>query len=191
MVWRSRLLGRGCYKKGKEMKKQGCYLALSILAMSLVGCTTVNDPSKGAGVVDGNAGVETSGLGSDDFDAMGAGRRVCTLKVENQTYYFDFDSNRMHTEDRASVDVQGRYLASHAHARVVLEGHTDPRGSREYNVGLGERRAKSVAEILKLDGANNDQIRIVSYGAEKLAAAGHTEEDYQLDRRVNLIYEEK
>lgn len=172
------------------MKKQAIYAALAILVSGLVGCTTVNDPGAGKGASAGQAGVETAGLGSDDGFG-GGGRSGCTLKVEDQTYYFDFDSDNVHSEDMASVHVQGHYLASHPSAHVVLEGNTDPRGSREYNVALGERRAKSVANILKLDGATADQIRIVSYGAEKLASPGHTEEAYAMDRRVNLVYEAK
>lgn len=176
-----------------KMKRKVGYIVLAIVAGSLTACTTVNDPGKnGAGVVDGRNGVQTAGLGDDDnygSDSM-MGKR-CTMKVENQTYYFDYDSNAIHEGDRASIDVQGNYLAAHPNAKVLLEGHTDPRGSREYNVALGERRAKSIAEALKMDGAAACQIRIVSYGAEKLASPGHTEEDYQLDRRVNLVYEAK
>ena len=80
---------------------------------------------------------------------------------------------------------------AHASARVILEGHTDPRGSREYNVALGERRANAVAEFMKEKGVNPEQIRVVSYGAQRLAAPGRTESDYQLDRRVVLVYSQK
>lgn len=173
------------------MKKQVIYLAFAAVIGGLVGCTTVNDPgAKGAAVSNGQ-GVEASGLGSDDNFGSSDGRRSCTLKVENQTYYFDYDSSSIHPEDKPSVDVQGQYLANHPGARVRVEGNTDPRGSREYNIALGERRAKSVADMLKLEGATCDQVKIVSYGAEKLASPGHTEEDYELDRRVNLVYEAK
>lgn len=175
------------------MKRFANVLSFAVMALAVTACTTVSDPSKSAGVVDGRGGVQTAGLGEEDYgygsDTM-VGKR-CTRRVENQTYYFDYDSSAIHSGDRASVDVQGNYLASHPSARVVLEGHTDPRGSREYNVALGERRARSVSEALKMDGADANQIRIVSYGAEKLATPGHTEEDYQLDRRVNLVYEAK
>ncbi len=174
------------------MRKQAVFLMLACVMGGLTACTTVNDPgTKGAVVTEGQQNVQTSGLGADDDFGANSGRKVCTMKVENQTYYFDYDSNTVHPEDRASVDVQGHYLAAHANARVRVEGHTDPRGSREYNVGLGERRAKSVTDILRMDGAAADQIRVVSYGAEKLASPGHTEEDYQLDRRVHLVYEAK
>lgn len=106
----------------------------------------------------------------------------------DRVYYFDFDSNLVHATDRPAVLANANYLLAHPEARVLLEGHTDPRGSREYNIGLGERRAKAVAEILTARGVNPAQIRVVSYGAEKLASPGHSEADYQQDRRVVLIY---
>lgn len=177
------------------MRKSAIYLVCAIAMSGLVGCTTVNDPgASGAAVSDGgrHQGVETSGLGSEDnFGSSLGGRKTCTLKVENQTYYFDYDNSTLHADDSASVDVQAHYLAGHPGARVRIEGHTDPRGSREYNIALGERRAKSVADMLKSEGATSDQVKVVSYGAEKLATPGHTEEDYEMDRRVNLVYEAK
>ena len=174
------------------MKKRMLFWLVIVMAMILTACSTVHDSKQsGAPVSEGTQGVETSGVGSDeDFSDVG-GRKSATLKVENQTYYFAFDRSDIYPDDRESVAVQAHYLISHPTARVRLEGHTDPRGSREYNIALGERRAKSVAALLKLEGVSSEQIRIVSYGAEKLALPGHTEEDYELDRRVNLVYEAK
>lgn len=144
--------------------------------------------------------TSTNGLGQDSgFDSKGAksGKgagmegNTKALRVGNQTYYFDYDKSGVHDADRASIEVQAKYLASHPNAKVLLEGNTDPRGSREYNIALGERRAKAVADVLKLQGVAVKQIRLVSYGAEKLASQGHSDDDYQLDRRVNLVYEAK
>lgn len=170
----------------------------------LAGCASTGD--KAADVQNGMAttststgagGVTTSGLGESSgfsktkgFGGSSSGN-AHAMEVGNQTYYFDYDRSDVHDADRASVEVQAKYLASHPKAKVLLEGNTDPRGSREYNIALGERRAKAVASILKLKGVADAQIRIVSYGAEKLASQGHTDEDYQLDRRVNLVYEAK
>lgn len=183
-------------------------LLASLGLLVLAGCASTGD--KAAETQDGMTTTST-GTGSDSATATGlgadsgftkgrggstadtgqAGLRRATLKVGNQTYYFDYDKSDVHEADRASVEVQAKYLASHPNAKVRLEGHTDPRGSREYNIALGERRAKAVATILKLQGVADSQIRLISYGAEKLASQGHTEEDYQLDRRVNLVYEAK
>lgn len=165
-------------------------LLIALALTSLTACSTMNKSSDEAGAMAGDpSGVSTAGLGNDSsFGGRGSGN---PMQVGEQTYYFDFDKSFVHDNDRPSIEVQARYLASHPNAKVLLEGHTDPRGSREYNIGLGERRGVSIEDVLKLQGVNKNQIRVVSYGAEKLAATGSSEEDYQLDRRVHLVYEDK
>lgn len=128
--------------------------------------------------------AETAGLG----EGANLDEQAIEEHAAQRIYYFDFDSNVVHESDKLAIGAQAHYLIAHPHAKVLLEGHTDPRGSREYNIGLGERRAKAVATILKTNGVNADQVRIVSYGAQKLAAPGRTELDYQKDRRVVLVY---
>ena len=86
------------------------------------------------------------------------------------------------------VAAHAKYLASHQGARVRLEGHTDERGSREYNIGLGERRAQAVRRALLLQGATDAQISTVSYGAERPAVAGHDEAAWAKNRRVEIVY---
>lgn len=157
------------------------------LAGLLAACSSVSHHAQRN---DMNDGVQTSGYGDDDF-GNGGGIHPCSMTVGNQVYYFEFDRSEASDHDRACIQVQAKYLANHPRAKVLLQGHTDPRGSREYNIALGERRALSVSSILKLNGAAQDQIRVVSYGAEKLASPGHQESDYQQDRRVVLIYEAK
>lgn len=131
--------------------------------------------------------ARTSGIGEESsFGDRAGGQRVASSGHKG-TYYFDFDSNIVHEEDKPTIVAHGNYLANHSKAKVMLEGHTDPRGSREYNIGLGERRAKAVAQIMTSRGASPSQIRVVSYGAEKLAASGHSEADYQQDRRAALV----
>lgn len=127
----------------------------------------------------------SSGLGQEAaFGDYSQGDHITSKRV----YYFDYDSYAVHDSDKPAILANANYLLSHPNAKVMLEGHTDPRGSREYNIGLGERRAKAVAAILTAKGVNPAQIRVVSYGAEKLAAYGHTEADFQKDRRVVLVY---
>lgn len=130
-------------------------------------------------------GAHSSGLGSDSgFGDSGYGSRNMLSK---RTYYFDYDSNVVHEQDKPAIMANADYLVAHPKMKIILEGHTDPRGSREYNIGLGERRAKAVAAILTAKGVGPSQIRIVSYGAEKLAVPGHTDADYQQDRRGVII----
>lgn len=166
---------------------------LGFAALTIVGCASVSDKSDADVSGDNISGesTEVSGLGSDDgFEGDGR-RKRSTLKVENQTYYFDFNQSDVRSDDRPSINVQAKHLAANPGAKVLLEGNTDPRGSREYNIALGERRAHAVANALKAQGASSKQIRTVSYGAEKRAASGSSEEAYQLDRRANLVYESK
>lgn len=129
-------------------------------------------------------GTQASGLGEES----GFGEEGSQDQLSKRVYYFDYDSNIVRSEDKAAIDANANYLIAHPNVKAMLEGHTDPRGSREYNIGLGERRAKSVAEILTAKGVNPAQVRVVSYGAEKLASPGRTEADFQQDRRVVLVY---
>lgn len=173
----------------KNLTLKALVITLSIGVLSA--CSTTGNQAGGAGVTDGTVGkdgVVTAGVGQD---GSFVGDKAGALEVGNQTYYFDFDKSEVRASDRDSINVQARYLAAHEKAKVLLEGNTDPRGSREYNIALGERRANAVADLLKLQGVDSSQIRVVSYGAEKLASLGHSDEDYQKDRRVELSYEEK
>jgi peptidoglycan-associated lipoprotein len=155
---------------------------------TLVACSSGRKPQgEDMAVNDANAAyndddAKASGAGEETSFGSGGGKKV----VASRTYYFDFDSNVVHDQDKPAISANANKIAGTG-AKVMLEGHTDPRGSREYNIALGERRAKSVADIMSAKGASPEQIRIVSYGAEKLAAQGHSEDDYQLDRRVVLV----
>ena len=132
-----------------------------------------------------NGSAESSGIGRQtSFTEQVSGEQM----LSKHTYYFDFNSNVIHEADKPAILANADYLAAHQNKQILLEGHTDPRGSREYNIGLGERRAKSIALLMRSKGVSPDQIRIVSYGAQKLAASGHNENDYRLDRRVVLVY---
>ena len=102
--------------------------------------------------------------------------------------YFEFDQSDIATEFNALLAAHGEYLATNAGAQVRLEGHADERGSREYNIGLGEERAQAVRRMLLLQGAATEQLSTVSYGEERPATIGSGEEAYSLNRRVELVY---
>ena len=102
--------------------------------------------------------------------------------------YFDFDSSEIHPDDRVVVEAHAQVLARDPQAEVVLEGHADERGSREYNVALGERRANGVRDMLRLLGVGDEQLRTVSYGEERPATFGHEEEAWSRNRRVEFAY---
>jgi len=102
--------------------------------------------------------------------------------------YFDYDSSEILDEYRGIIEAHAAYLAAQPGASVDLEGHTDERGSREYNLALGERRALTVGRMMVLLGATDGQIRTVSYGEEQPAAEGDDESAWRLNRRVEIVY---
>lgn len=108
--------------------------------------------------------------------------------LSNQVVYFDFDSAEIRAEDKELLANHAEFLADNPEVSVVLEGHTDERGSREYNLALGERRAKAVQRLLVLQGAARDQMEVVSFGEERPAARGHDESAWAQNRRVELVY---
>ena len=105
-----------------------------------------------------------------------------------RTIYFEFDSSDVPESERATIDAHARYLSEHAGALLTLEGHADERGSREYNIALGERRADAVRRLMTLLGATDPQIRAISYGEERPASDGHDESAWRLNRRVEIVY---
>jgi peptidoglycan-associated lipoprotein len=109
-------------------------------------------------------------------------------QLQNRTIYFEFDSSDIKSEYNALITAHARYLAANPNLRIRVEGNTDERGSREYNIGLGERRAQAVRRALMLQGVNESQITTVSYGEERPAVTGHTEEAWSRNRRANIVY---
>ncbi len=103
--------------------------------------------------------------------------------------HFAFDSSEIRDEDVPVLEAHGAFLEEHPDERITVEGHTDERGSREYNLALGERRAESVARLLRANGARTDQIEIVSYGEEDPLVSESNEDAWAENRRAELIYE--
>ena len=102
---------------------------------------------------------------------------------------FDYDTAQLRSEYLDVVTQHGRFLAQNPDGRVRLEGHTDERGTREYNIGLGESRAKTIARMLQLQGVSSAQVRTISYGEEIPVDEGHNNGAWAKNRRVNIIYE--
>jgi peptidoglycan-associated lipoprotein len=101
--------------------------------------------------------------------------------------YFEFDSTALNDAGRKVIAAYGRYLAANPSVRVRLEGHTDERGSREYNVGLGERRAVAVQQQLLSAGASARQLSVTSFGEERPAATGSNASAWAKNRRVEIV----
>ncbi|WP_303901420.1 peptidoglycan-associated lipoprotein Pal [Thiohalomonas denitrificans] len=108
--------------------------------------------------------------------------------LSQRVFYFDFDSSELSENDREALVAHGRFLASNPDVSVAVEGHTDERGTREYNLALGERRAQAVERLLSLQAAAEDQLQVISFGEESPAAMGHDEGAWSLNRRVELLY---
>jgi peptidoglycan-associated lipoprotein len=108
---------------------------------------------------------------------------------EEHRVFFDFDSAQLSDKARELIRAHADYLKANPDIQVTLEGHADERGSREYNLGLGERRAKSVRRILLVHGVASDRLEVVSFGEEKPLVEGHDEEAYARNRRVKLSYD--
>ncbi len=102
--------------------------------------------------------------------------------------YFDYDSFTIKPEFQPVIEAHARHLRSGGNRRLVLEGHTDERGGREYNLALGQKRAESVRRALTLLGVQDAQLEAVSFGKEKLAATGSDEDAHARNRRVELAY---
>ena len=124
-----------------------------------------------------DSATATSGA-AGPADALGAQRIV----------YFDYDSSDIRPEFVEVVAAHGRFLGANTRIRVRLEGHTDERGSPEYNIGLGERRAQALRRALLLQGVADAQIATLSYGEERPAVAGSDENAYAKNRRVEIVY---
>lgn len=108
--------------------------------------------------------------------------------TDTRIIYFSFDTSTIPSAAFDTLRAHAKYLKTHTGAKVRLEGNTDERGTREYNVALGERRANAVARFLRVQGVSPAQIQVVSYGEEKPAVDGHTAMDWAKNRRVVLDY---
>ncbi|MDX1475423.1 MAG: peptidoglycan-associated lipoprotein Pal, partial [Reinekea sp.] len=149
--------------------------------------STQTDSAGMAGGMDGaDSGALTSGMG-DGGNLSGSGLPGAVANLQT-VFYFDFDQSNIRSEFVEMLDAHAAFLVANPNQMVVLEGHADERGTREYNLGLGERRAKQVATFLQIKGVSAAQIDTVSYGEEKPLAIGKTEAEYSQNRRVEIVY---
>jgi peptidoglycan-associated lipoprotein len=108
--------------------------------------------------------------------------------LSKRVIYFDFDKSTVRPEFRGIVGAHAAYLAAHGSARVTLEGHADERGTREYNLGLGERRGNAVSGLASAQGGRGDQLTVVSYGEERPTCRVSDEDCWSQNRRVEIVY---
>lgn len=177
------------------MVRLSVMLACIVAALTLTACAkrsnTVPDYESGAAASGGSdsSGAATNALGSGGGVGVEEQASQAQQNLLNQlVIYFDFDTSEIKPEFNDVLTAHAKFLSTHPNAKVRLEGHADERGTREYNIGLGERRAQAVRRVLMLQGATAEQISTVSYGEERPAAQGHDEAAYRLNRRVEIVY---
>ena len=129
-------------------------------------------------------GVEDPNSTVGDDQSQGPSGELLSKRI----VYFEFDRADITADSQTVVNAHAVYLAKNPAQKVRLEGHADERGSREYNIGLGERRGQAVRRALALQGVAETQLTTVSYGEERPAAAGSDEQAYGLNRRVEIVY---
>jgi len=172
------------------MKNRIRYAILGVvLAMGAVGCA-----SKGPEQTSGTAGQENGAQPSGAQNGLGPDGRPLGTDARGapaqKVVYFDYDRSEIREQDRAALDANGKYLAANPKLKVRLEGHADERGTREYNLALGEHRAQAVKRYLGILGVSEQQISTLSYGEEKPQDANHSETSWQMNRRVEITYSE-
>lgn len=191
------------------MKLNKTLLVLAISTALLSGCS---EDEKDASLTDGTQNA-TSGINDASTRGLNNGSGMTGSEMNNSgmypnagigpefsdpsnplsksTIYFMLDSSQVQNDFVSVIAAHAQYLVAHPGQRVVLQGHGDERGSREYNIALGEQRGKSVANMMKVQGVSDGQLDVVSYGEEKPASFGHDEASWELNRRVELIYQGK
>lgn len=136
----------------------------------------------------GGQGVAGSALDGRGMDYSGDPRKDPANPLSSRSIFFDFDRFVVKDEYRSIIETHANYLRAHREARVILQGNTDERGSREYNLALGQKRAEAVRRALALLGVSDAQMEAVSFGEERLRNEGDTEEAHAENRRTDIVY---
>lgn len=168
---------------------------LAITGLLLAGCestpTKEQEPAKVEDRAMGKpAGAE--GAQAQPLQPGGVGGNPLTdpaSPLSKRNIYFDFDSFVIKTEYQSLIQAHSRYLKENAKAKVILQGNADERGSREYNLALGQKRADAVKRAMEVLGVKDSQIEAVSFGEEKPRAPGHDEASWAENRRVDIVYQ--
>jgi peptidoglycan-associated lipoprotein len=156
------------------------------------GATTTGTGTAATGAAEttalGAQGVAGSALDGRQMDHSGDPRKDPASPLSSRSIFFDFDKYVVKDEYRNVLEAHAGYLRARRDARVILQGNTDERGSREYNLALGQKRAEAVRRALALLGVPDAQMEAVSFGEEKLRNEGDTEEAHAVNRRTDIVY---
>jgi peptidoglycan-associated lipoprotein len=171
--------------------KLGSFMVLALMLV-MSGCSSSGGSKEGGASIEdqgtaADGGAVASGAGGGT-DYSGYSLNDPNSPLSRRVIYFEYDSAEITDSDQELLIQHAGFLVANPGQHLTLEGHTDERGSREYNIALGDQRALSVQRILELNGVAAEQVTIVSYGEEKPAAEGHSEAAWRLNRRVELVY---
>jgi peptidoglycan-associated lipoprotein len=176
------------------MKRLALYLAVAVLAAA---CASKEARQEGPAVSDrstatpnANAGGSTSNTRPTTPSQAMTGNPLTdpNSPLSKRSVYFDYDSNAVKDEYKGMVQAHSRYLNDKRDQNIRIEGNCDERGSREYNLALGQRRAESVKKVMTVLGVPDGRIETVSYGEEKPVAPGHDESAWAQNRRADIKY---
>ena len=174
-----------------QMSRFTGLISLMLAAFILAGCSsTSTEPVPEPEPVEQPAPVEAPAEpepGQSDFDSAGNAIDASGRPL-SRTFYFDYDKSVLKPADLGALEMHAQILRRNPDRSIVLEGHCDERGTREYNLALGERRADSVRSFLLSAGVSGGQIETVSYGEEQPADPGHNEAAWERNRRAVMIY---
>jgi peptidoglycan-associated lipoprotein len=172
--------------------KKSLFLA-SLLSLFLIGCssTPIVDVSKPAGPSASNDEPAGPSASNDEKDLDLASLRDPNNILSKRSIYFDYDKDVVKAEYKDLLAAHAQYVASHPKAKMTLTGNTDDRGSREYNVSLGQKRSVSVKKSMNVLGAQDAQIETVSFGEERADTNCKDDACYGKDRRVDISYEKE
>ncbi len=179
------------------MKKQIQYGAMVILISFLAACASTQDAAKSS-ADDKDGAAKTAPAGSQksakelEMEAQLAQEELKRQRLlSEESIYFAYDSSSVDQASRPIVEAHSAYLMKNPDVKISIEGHCDERGTREYNLALGERRAQAVEALMKAFGVPEKQIKTGSYGEEKPVDAAHNESAWRKNRRVELAYKGK
>ncbi|ECM0177255.1 peptidoglycan-associated lipoprotein Pal [Salmonella enterica subsp. enterica serovar Give] len=169
-------------------------LMIALPVMAIAACSSnknaSNDGSEGGMLNGAGTGMDANGNGNGNGNMSSEEQARLQMQQlqQNNIVYFDLDKYDIRSDFAAMLDAHANFLRSNPSYKVTVEGHADERGTPEYNISLGERRANAVKMYLQGKGVSADQISIVSYGKEKPAVLGHDEAAYAKNRRAVLVY---
>lgn len=159
---------------------------------SLNAANGVKDASASTSGLNNGAGLNAqgmpNGMNAGNAGDIGSGEYNDPNSPQAKVVYFMLDSSEVQPDFVPVVIAHAQYLVANPSIHIILEGNSDERGSREYNVALGEQRASSVANMMKSHGVADSQLQTVSYGEEKPVAMGNDESAWEQNRRVEIVY---